>query len=97
MTQAAAFIAKMNEIWGDDPNNLYNDWNDANLVARASRATKLYAQKFAASGEYGYVYAFDDGSKAWVDTGGKGCYEIGTVRPERAPRRRKDERTKEVR
>lgn len=82
MTQASMFVEEMEQIWGDDPHNLYRQWHNARLRAERFGAIRLYSSK--SDMENGYFYQFPDASKVWIHTEGKACRVTGTVgRPRR--------------
>lgn len=67
MTQADIFEAEMGNIWDEDPDNLYDEWYNANDRAKLHQASQ--------TGNFNnnwYEWEFGDGSKTWILEDGSG-------------------------
>lgn len=79
---ASAFIQIMESIWDKGRHELYDDWHDANRVARyygKSKNRNAVRGKNTPERQAGYLYAFDDGTRIFVYKDGSGIEDAGPI------------------
>jgi hypothetical protein len=70
MTKAEEFEAEMKEIWNDDPNDLYDEWCNANERARFRGAVQTGNESDTGFDLIWVEWEFGDESKVWIGKAG---------------------------